>query len=315
MNHQSQIEPSSVISIVQQQDTEIVAAKLNSILSDRGIRAKVALKNAYLGILLEATEVPPREQLIDLIQQQTQEYSSESIKAIRIYGRKIAQVTPQWCEEIEFKQSAPSNYNLLSLTDWLSQGMEAPNFSSFDKQHLFVERDVQKFLRFHFSPNSTALLSLSKIKEVLNIPSVKVHPVPHAADCLLGIYDYRGEILWLSDLGQQLGLTPSIDSVDFNNSALGYAATGINSGSTNTLTVIVIQNQEKSLGIVVPKVIDIEMHALQEMQPASEELFSPQILPFLQGYLIRSSSPVLDPIALIEDSQLQNLSDRSLSLG
>ena len=306
--NESNIEPSNMLSVVRGEDTEIIADKLNGVFSDRAIRAKVALKNAYLGILLEGTEVPNREEVVSIVEQQTQELTSESIKAIRIYGRKIGQVTPQWCEEIEFKQSTPSNYNLLSLTDWLSQGMEAPSFSSFDRQQSFVDRDIQKFLRFHFSPSSTALLPLSTIKEVLNIPSTKVHPVPHTAECLLGIHDYRGEILWLVDLGQQLGLTPSTDSLNLNIAALGFSSTTeVALSASDILTVIVIQHKEKYLGMVVPKVIDIEMHDAREMQLATEDLFSPQILPFLQGYLIRSSSPVLDPISLIEDSQLQNL--------
>lgn len=167
------------------------------------------------------------------------------------------------------------------------------------------DRDIQKFLRFNFSADSTALLPLSTIKEVLNISLNKIHPVPHMAECLLGIYDYRGEILWLADLGEQLGLTPSINYLNLDSSYQSLLEGEITSGLMDTLTVIVIQDKEKSLGIVVPKVVDIEIHDTQEIQPASEDLFSPQILPFLQGYLIGLSTPVLDPSSLVEDTQLQ----------
>ena len=305
MNNQPQIDTQEILSLVQQGKPAPIEAKLNHSFGDRGIRAKVAFKNAYLGILLEATTVPEQEAVVAFIRQQLKELSSESIRAIRVYGREIGQVTPRWCEVIELKKHVSSSHNLLSLTDWLSQGMEAASSNS-KKLEDSVARDIQKFLRFNFSADSTALLPLSTIKEVLNISLNKIHPVPHMAECLLGIYDYRGEILWLADLGEQLGLTPSMNYLNFDPSSYLSSIEGeIASGSADTLTVIVIQDKEKSLGIVVPKVVDIEIHDTQEIQPASEDLFSPQILPFLQGYLIGLSTPVLDPSSLVEDTQLQ----------
>ena len=302
MNNQPQIDTKEIVSLVQQGNPAPIEAQLNRSFSDRGIRAKVAFKNAYLGILLEASTVPEQETVVAFIRQQLKELSSESIRAIRVYGREIGQVTPRWCEVIELKKHISSSHNLLSLTDWLSQGMEVASSSSKTLEDS-VDRDIQKFLRFNFSADSTALLPLSTIKEVLNISFNKIHPVPHMAECLLGIYDYRGEILWLADLGEQLGLTPSINylNLDRARSSMGEIALS----SADTLTVIVIQDKEKSLGIVVPKVVDIEIHDTEEIQPASEDLFSPQILPFLQGYLIGLSTPVLDPSSLVEDTQLQ----------
>lgn len=305
MNNQPQVDTKEILLPIEQGNSALIEAQLNRSFGDRGIRAKVAFKNAYLGILLEAKTVPEQELVVTFIRQQLKELTSESIRAIRVYGREIGQVTPRWCEVIELKTHIPSSHNLLSLTDWLSQGMEVASSNS-KKLEEPVDRDIQKFLRFNFSADSTALLPLSTIKEVLNISLNKIHPVPHMADCLLGIYDYRGEILWLADLGEQLGLTPSINYLNIDSSYQSSSLEGeIASGLTNTLTVIVIQDKEKSLGIVVPKVVDIEIHDTQEIQPASEDLFSPQILPFLQGYLIGLSTPVLDPSSLVEDTQLQ----------
>ncbi len=307
MNNQLPKKSPETLILATEEDTKTIAVKLNQSLAHLGVRAKVAQKNAYLGILLELTKICDRAEIVSIVRQQLQDLKSESVRAIRIYGREVGQLTPQWCEEIEVEKSVPSNTSLLSLTDWLSQGMEVVT-SGFEKQETFVDRDIQKYLRFHFNSDSTALLPLSTIKEVLNIPVTAIHPVPHVAECLLGIHDYRGEILWLVDLGQQLGLAPSINSLNFDFTSFNYHSssaieTGIDFG--DTLTVIAIQDKEKCLGLVVPKVVDIEMHDAQEIEPASGELFSAQILPFLQGYLIHSSSPVLNPSVLIEDSQLQ----------
>ncbi len=152
-----------------------------------------------------------------------------------------------------------------------------------------------KFLRFYFSAEETALLPLNAIKEVLKIPVAGILPVPHMPDCVLGLYNCRGEMLWIADLGQQLGFP----------SALAAAPL------PTTLTVIVLQAEQahataaRTLAVMVPQVSSIETHPPQPLQPPSSELFPAQLLPFMKGYLARSSSPVLDVSTLIQDARLQ----------
>ncbi|VEP16146.1 putative CheW protein [Hyella patelloides LEGE 07179] len=314
MNSNFKNQTHEISTSIKQGNPENIADSLNRYFAPQGIRAKVAWKNAYLGILLEAAQSPNQEEMVEIIRQEFSDCASESVKAVRLYGRQVGQVTPAWCEEITITQSPPSDNHSLSVADWLSQGLKTGSSpaitTSSNKQS-----ELSKFLRFYFSPEDTALLPLKNVKEVLNIPLMGILPVPHMADCLIGIYNYRGEILWLVDLGAQLGFISSTEFIQGINSPaeLAIKTTTALTGKTGitlnndlpTLTVIIVQNEDKHLGIVVPKVVDIEMHDLQEMQYPSEELFSPNILPFLKGYLIRSSSPVLDINSLIEDSKLK----------
>ena len=294
-------------------DPESIANSLNNYLAPQGIRAKVAWKNAYLGILLEALHVPDRKEMTEIIRQRLSNVLSESVKAIKLYGREAGQITPAWSEDIAIAISLPSDNHSLSVASWLSQGSHNKTTSTVTSS-IQQQSDLAKFLRFYFSPEDTALLPLKNVKEVLNIPLMGILPVPHMADCLIGIYNYRGEILWLVDLGAQLGFVSSTEFIQNVTSSAELSLKNSSNLSANkgialtndlpTLTIIIIQNDDKHLGIVVPKVVDIEMHDIHEMQYPSEELFLPNILPFLKGYLIRSSSPVLDINALIEDSQL-----------
>ena len=313
MNSQFNIKQ-EILASIDRGDTENLATSLNNYFAPLGVRAKVAWKNAYLGILLEAAQSPDRQQMVATIRQGFSAFSNESIKAIRLYGRKIGEITPNWCEEIAIAQSPPSNNHSISVADWLSQGVKAqaaPAMTTASNR----QSDLAKFLRFYFSPEDTALLPLKNVKEVLNIPLMGILPVPHMPDCSIGIYNYRGEILWLVDLGAQLGFVPSTEFIQGMTSPTELAiktttALAAKQGVTltndlPTLTAIILHDEDKYIGIVVPKVVDIEMHDLQEMQYPSEDLFSPNILPFLKGYLIRSSSPVLDINALIKDPQLQ----------
>ena len=314
----SQLETSGLDAVLQQGNPEEIANALNAYLAPQGIVAKVAWKNAYLGILLEAAQAPDRQQFVALFEQLWRRITSDSVRSLKLYGKQVGQIAPAWSEEIVVSHVGVSDSHSVSVADWLSQGLKA-NVSTPIDTNGESKSDLVKFLRFYFSPEDTALIPLRNVKEVLNIPLMGILPVPHMSDYLIGIYNYRGEILWLADLGAQLGFIPSTDFIQGMPSASDLtiskataltASKGINlTSELPTLTVIIIHNEDKSLGIIVPKVVDIETHDLQEMQYPSEELFLPNILPFLQGYLIRSSSPVLDIDSLIEDTRLQMYRD------
>ncbi len=310
MTQNNHLDRQEILNLIQQGDPNTIATFLNRHLASQGIRAIVAWKNAYLGILLEAATTPDKKQALDFLNRYFADLTIESVKAIRIYGRQVGQIAPTWSAEIEVKKTEHSDLNILSLAEWLSQGVEVETTGIFldADQKLFGDLDNLKFLRFHYNFEDTALFPLSKVKEVLNVPIKDILPVPHMADCLVGIYHCRGEILWLIDLGQQLGFIPSVEyyqpSVD-PSSVTSQELSIFNSESKSFLNVIIIQDGAKFIGIVVPKVVDIEMHNLQEMRAASSELFPAKIFPFIQGYLTRCNTPVLDVKSLIEEPQLQ----------
>lgn len=319
MNPEETLNGQQLLMLAQQQgDPKTIAAWLNHHLNHLGIRARVAWRDAYLGLLLEAVEAPTQLEMVEFVKKSFAKLQLESVQAVRVYGRKIGQVTPVWCEELALQKAPPSDLSVLSLADWLSQGVK----QTADKEQLpprkqsIETKEQTKFLRFYFSSEDTALLPLSNVKEVLHIQIEDILPVPHMPDCLLGIYNLRGEMIWLVDLAEQLGFTSHTATWQCLPEQLQIETTSVNifdAGSTDeihlnnsqTVITVVIQDKDKFLGIVVPQVIDIEIHNLENMQYPSAELFSPAILPFVAGYLTRSSSPVLSVAALITDPQLQ----------
>ncbi len=316
MSQEMPLNSQEILNVVDRGDRETLSAEIDRLLAPFGVRSRIAWKNAYLGILLEAAILPDRDRTLDLIQGYFAKLDIESIRALKIYGRAVGQIAPGWFEEIQIKQAVPSDSSSVSLAEWLSQGIgvnSSDNFVDFDP--LLSENKV-KFLRFHFNLDDTALCLLNKVKEVINVSVADILPVPDMPDLLLGIYHFRGEILWLVDLSQQLGFTPSINrttGLQANDGAIFPPSSDTLTKTTtttlpkrnSTVTAIVIQDGDNFIGMVVPKVIDIEMHNLQNMHSPSSELFSPQILPFIQGYLTDTNTPILDVKALIEDSQLQ----------
>ncbi len=131
----------------------------------------------------------------------------------------------------------------------------------------------EKFLRFQLGAEGIALLPLNVIKQVMQVPVNEILPVPQMPGCVLGIYNWRGEMLWLVDIGQLVGFPPL--------------------GSSENVMAIAIQIQDKILGLVVRQINDIERHHLDQINLPSIGLFAPELMPYLQGYLIGANQEVL----------------------
>jgi positive phototaxis protein PixI len=181
--------------------------------------------------------------------------------------------------------------NLASLQEWLTQG------SVIDRASIAPEakEETQRFLRFYLNATDTALLPLSSIQDVQRIPLQSVLPVPAVSAAVLGLYASRGEILWLVDLGIQLGFDAAYSLGDRQ----GWPT------DTATLTVISLVADDRNLGLVVPQIVDIEEHEPSTIEQPSVDLFPKAIQPFLSGYLVRTCSPVLSAEALMFDPNLQ----------
>ena len=140
----------------------------------------------------------------------------------------------------------------------------------------------QKFLRFSLGEHDSGLLLLKQISEVIGVSVTEILPVPEMPSCVLGIYNWRGEMLWLIDLEHLVGFPP-----------LSRLARGLAS-----LMTMVIQVDGQSVGLVVQYVNDIELQDAQQLQPASAGLFPPELLPFVKGYLPGANGTVLDTEAI-----------------
>ncbi|MDZ7964136.1 MAG: chemotaxis protein CheW [Nostoc sp. DedSLP03] len=145
----------------------------------------------------------------------------------------------------------------------------------------------QKFLSFNLGVSDTAVISLQHITEVLQVSLPEVCGVPQMPSSILGIYNWRGEMLWLVDLEAMLGYPPISQGPNL----------------LSRMMAIVLENKGKYLGLLVRQLIDIEWLDTQEMKPANAELFYPQLSPFLQGYFINNSENIifnLDAISIIQ---------------
>jgi len=87
--------------------------------------------------------------------------------------------------------------------------------------------------------------------------------------------------------------------IDLNH-LLGYPPLSQQEQVLPTPMAMVVQVNDQSLGLVVQRVKDIELHELQQLQRATPGLFPPKILPFVLGALPGGSGTVLDITAITQ---------------
>ena len=279
--------------LAEQGDLNAIATWLNYHLNPRGITAKVGWKNHCLGILLESSPFPDQVEMVAFIRQNLAHLKPEPLQLIKVCGYQPGQSVPAWYEEIEIGDTSMSGfaleYSSPSLMSWLNQGLEP----SLNNQGYFSTSDTpieqHRFLRFYLTASDIALLPLNQIQEVAKIAVSEILPVPHMADCILGIYNWRGEMLWLVDVAQQLGFTSAL----------------MQTSNLRTVSAIVLQTDGKLIGIIVSHLLNVESHSIQQIQPPTAGLFPTRLLSFMQGYLLPSTSPILNVKALVNDPLLQ----------
>ena len=249
---------------------------LNKKANIQGMEAKIAFKNNCLQILLESSILPEQDKSTKLIQETLNNWQNKYIKQINIGGRIKGNKKLAWRQDIQIK-SLPK---VQDLSTWLNYGLAPQQKSS----NTYEENDQQdKLLRFSIGQADTALLELSSVKEIVQISTTEILPVPHMNASILGLYNSRGNILWLADINHILGLLAAEESD--KNSA--------------TKMAIVVEIETQFLGLVVSQIEEIEQHNLDLLQPP-DQLVKPSLKPFVKGYLQSQNSLVLDPQALFK---------------
>ncbi|MBC7882156.1 MAG: purine-binding chemotaxis protein CheW [Anaerolineae bacterium] len=140
----------------------------------------------------------------------------------------------------------------------------------------------EQFLAFALDDQSRGLVAIHQVVEVLSVPSFEIISLPQMSECIVGVYNWRGEILWMVDLSE----------------FLGYPQTP----TARQMVAIVVHVEGLHMGWIVSKVEDTVWHPRNAIQPAPPMAFAPEIEPYLRGYLLQpngDTSLILDAAAIL----------------
>jgi purine-binding chemotaxis protein CheW len=157
---------------------------------------------------------------------------------------------------------------------------------------LDIKEDPQGelYLKFYLASGRQLALSALGIREVMQQPPSKITSIPNTSPLLLGTMNFRGQIIWVVDLGQFIG----------------------ESGLLNTdrpeIPIIAVELQEMLLGLAIEKLGPTDWLEAEHLQTYQNE--GAAIDAFIQGVwnVEAESKPtnnlhLLDLNAVFESSQ------------
>ncbi|PLZ91915.1 chemotaxis protein CheW [Fischerella muscicola CCMEE 5323] len=150
-----------------------------------------------------------------------------------------------------------------------------------------VSAQSDQFLRLHLVQDMTALLPIQQVAEALTIPMGTIVPIPHMPPWVMGVYNWRGEVLWMVDLGHLCGLAPWYEQITSSSVYEAVVLQVADDPSTQT------QSKNQTLGLVVDRVEDIEWCDWQAIQCPPNFTLNPKLKQILRGYWWKSNDVML----------------------
>lgn len=70
------------------------------------------------------------------------------------------------------------------------------------------QSDPRTMLSFYLTPQIQAAISVDELIGLVTLETSKIAPIPDTPRAVMGIYSYRGDVMWIVDLPCLLGLPP-----------------------------------------------------------------------------------------------------------
>ncbi len=170
------------------------------------------------------------------------------------------------------------------MSDSLSQSNFLLSNIDADKPQVSQEQ----FLRFYLEPKTRLMLPIEQITEVLKIGVGQIVPIPQMPSWVMGVYNWRGNILWMVDLGDLIGLNSWYQQgVNTSN----YTAIVISPDKANNFQAV--GNELLSLGLIITRVEDIEWCNADLIQSPPASTVTQALAPFLRGYWLDRSGEMI----------------------
>jgi purine-binding chemotaxis protein CheW len=149
-------------------------------------------------------------------------------------------------------------------------------------------RDGELCLRFDVPSGNEFALPASGVREVMSVYFDRITPIPNASPFFLGTYNWRGQVIWVADLGQFLG-----DLVLVNT-------------DQNEVSLLIVEEQELVMGFAVHTVANTEWLDVKQMLPPDGQIPA-AMSGFVKGVYTTTGSDkpqlrLLDQVAILRSN-------------
>ncbi len=145
-----------------------------------------------------------------------------------------------------------------------------------------ADLNYQQFLRFQIHPDCRRSLEqplrwsieIERVTELINIPIDRVVPIPHLPPAVIGVYNWRGEILWIVDLAMFLGVKTAGSPLRYRSLQPTIILTSADTSE---------DPRQKTIGFVVDEISEIEWCDLDLIQSLSPDHLYPECSSWARG--------------------------------
>jgi twitching motility protein PilI len=143
-------------------------------------------------------------------------------------------------------------------------------------------------LRFYVPSENEFALPATGIREVISPTPDRITPIPNASPLLLGTLNWRGQVIWVADLGQFLG-----DMAILNT-------------DRPEIPVIVVEDQDTILGLAIDRIVGMDWLNIDMVQMPTNVPDS--MAPFLRGEWLLDEATnqylrLLDQVAIVRSAR------------
>jgi positive phototaxis protein PixI len=146
-----------------------------------------------------------------------------------------------------------------------------------------IPSQTEQFLTFSL-PTNLAILPTKNLTEVLTLSAQQIVPIPDLAPSIVGVCNWRGEVLWLVDLNVVLNGGEPLPPLQSSH----YSA-------------IIMHHNGQTLGLIVSQVTQMVWCGTAEIQDLPLTKTMSQTSPFIQGYWI---SPQSDTFLVLNAAEI-----------
>ncbi|CAN1212477.1 chemotaxis protein CheW [Tumidithrix helvetica PCC 7403] len=133
--------------------------------------------------------------------------------------------------------------------------------------------NTEQFLTFSVSPTQKVMLATKQLVEILNLSLGQITAIADVAPTVMGVCNWRGEVLWVVDLAYLMGFEPLYRS--------GYTQTNC--------SVILVRSQGMAIGLAVTQVGQMLWCESEQILPAPATFANSGMGKFLRGYWLNET--------------------------
>ncbi len=153
-----------------------------------------------------------------------------------------------------------------------------------DRAQIQIELPRRQFLRFQLQPSAPDRVAplgwsieIDQVMELVNIPIDRVVPMPQLPPAVMGVYNWRGEILWIVDLATLLEV--SLPTTPRRHRSLEPLMI-VNSAADNHPSV---EHQQQPIGLMVDEISEIEWCNLELIKSDLPVNINPKLSKWVTG--------------------------------